>query len=134
MWGGTRTYRATEFPALIDAYINLGLNANKDGKAHQILSFSWSGFKVAQVELEYADPITNASILAKYNAVPNAVADRTGIRSLAELTTLFGGPPVAPDCAKRFGHGLSSWTRKWRPSPKTSSSILLSSTYRILKL
>jgi hypothetical protein len=104
MWGGMRTYLSTEFPALINAYYNLGMNAKKDGKAHQILSFGWGGIQVAQVELEYADPIANASILAEYNAVQGAIADQTAVRSLAELTTLIDGTAS--------GNGLrqSFWT------------------------
>ncbi|KAH7386120.1 hypothetical protein BKA66DRAFT_569421 [Pyrenochaeta sp. MPI-SDFR-AT-0127] len=89
MWGGMRTYLAPEFPALVNAFYNLGMNAKKDRKAHQILSFGWGGIEVAQVELEYADPISNAPILAEYNAVPNAIADQTAVRSLANLTELL---------------------------------------------
>ncbi|KAJ4376095.1 hypothetical protein N0V83_001376 [Neocucurbitaria cava] len=108
MWGGMRTYLATEFPALLTAFYNLGMNAKKDGKAHQILSFGWGGMQVAQVELEYADPNPDAAILAEYNAVPNAIADQTAVRSLAELTALLD------DSAS--GHGLRqtfwTWTVK----------------------
>jgi hypothetical protein len=104
MWGGMRTYLSTEFPALINAYYNLGMNAKKDGKAHQILSFGWGGVQVAQVELEYADPIANASILAEYNAVQGAIADQTAVRSLAELTTLLD------DTASGNGLRQSFWT------------------------
>jgi FAD/FMN-containing dehydrogenase len=102
MWGGMRTYLATEFPALIDAYYNLGVNAKKDGKAHQILSFGWGGFQVAQVELEYADPIADAPILAEYNAVQGAVADQTAVRSLAELTSLLDGPASGDGLRQSF--------------------------------
>jgi hypothetical protein len=104
MWGGMRTYLSTEFPALINAYYNLGMNAKKDGKAHQILSFGWGGVQVAQVELEYADPIANASILAEYNVVQGAIADQTAVRSLAELTTLLD------DTASGNGLRQSFWT------------------------
>jgi FAD/FMN-containing dehydrogenase len=102
MWGGMRTYLSTEFPALIDAYYNLGMNAKKDGKAHQILSFGWGGVEVAQVELEYANPIANASILAEYNAISGAIADQTAIRSLAELTALLEGPASGAGLRQAF--------------------------------
>jgi hypothetical protein len=102
MWGGMRTYLSSEFPALINAYYNLGLNAKKDGKAHQILSFGWDGIQVAQVELEYADPIANAPILAEYNAVQGAIADQTAIRSLAELTSLLDGPASGDGLRQSF--------------------------------
>ncbi|KAI8943026.1 hypothetical protein NX059_001062 [Plenodomus lindquistii] len=91
MWGGVRAYTDTQFPALIKAYYNLGMNANKDGKAHQILSFGWEGTPVANVELEYADPNPNATILAEYNAIPGARSDQTGIRSLSEVAALLDG-------------------------------------------
>lgn len=108
MWGGMRTYLASEFPALINAFYNLGMNAKKDGKAHQILSFGWGGVQVAQVELEYADPTANASILAEYNAVPNAIADQTAVRSLAELTALLEGPASGAGLRQAFW----TWTVK----------------------
>ncbi|CAN9085756.1 unnamed protein product, partial [Alternaria alternata] len=43
----------SEWPALLEAYINLGKQANQDGKAHQILSFvNYSGSDlIALVEL-----------------------------------------------------------------------------------
>jgi hypothetical protein len=107
LWGGMRTYLSTEFPALLRAYYNLGVNAKRDGKAHQILSFAWAGPEVglvAQVELEYADPIANASILAEYNAIQGAIADQTDVRSLAALTSLLDGP------ASGSGLRQSFWT------------------------
>jgi hypothetical protein len=92
MWGGRRIYLSTEFPALIDAYYNLGVKGKKDGKAHQILSFSWrEGQLLAVVELDYADPVANASVLAEYNAIPNAISDATAVTSLANLTKLVAG-------------------------------------------
>jgi FAD/FMN-containing dehydrogenase len=94
MWGGLRSYLPTEFPSLIDAYYNLGMRGKEDGKAHQILSFAWAGPQIgfiSQVELEYADPIANASVMAEYNAIPNAVADETGFKSLTQLTSASAG-------------------------------------------
>ncbi|KAH9867153.1 hypothetical protein IAQ61_007745 [Plenodomus lingam] len=108
MWGGMRVYRETQFAAVIEAYFNLGMNANKDGKAHQILSFSWGGVPVANVELEYADPNPNATILAEYNAIPGALQDITGIRSLAELTNLLAESAVGAGLRQSFW----TWTVK----------------------
>lgn len=102
MWGGMRTHLPTEFPALINAFYNLGVNAKKDGKAHQILSFGWAGFEVAQVELEYADPIPNAPVLAEYNAIPNAVADQTGLMSLSNLTSILAGAATGAGLRQAF--------------------------------
>jgi len=105
MWGGVRAYLPTEFPALINAYYNLGLNAKQDGKAHQILSFAWAGpqiGQIAQAELEYADPVANAPILAEYNGISGAIADQTAIRSLAELTQLLDGTATGAGLRQAF--------------------------------
>ncbi len=93
MWGGSRTYLESEYPALLKAYYNLGMNGKKDGKAHQILSFAtFEGSPpIALLELEYADPVANATILEEFNAISGAISDQTAIRSLSELTTLLDG-------------------------------------------
>ncbi|KAH7406820.1 hypothetical protein DE146DRAFT_405874 [Phaeosphaeria sp. MPI-PUGE-AT-0046c] len=120
MWGGMRAYLSTEFPALIQAYYNLGIDATKDGKAHQILSFGWGGSdigQVAQVELEYADPTANASVLAEYNAIKGSIADQTAIRSLTELTRLLEGP------ASGAGLRQSFWTFTVKLDKKLPESI-----------
>jgi len=111
MWGGMRTYLSTESDALIKAYYNLGMNAKKDGKAHQILSFGWGGAElgeVAQVELEYADPITDAPVLAEYNSIKGAIADATGINTLANLTAILEGPASGAGLRQAFW----TWTTK----------------------
>lgn len=108
MWGSMRTYLEPSFPSLIEAYYNLGMNARKDGKAHQILSFGWGGLPVAQVELEYAEPNPNATIMAEYNAVPGAIADQTGVKSLAELTSALEGPASGAGLRQAFW----TWTVK----------------------
>ncbi|RAQ98719.1 FAD-binding domain-containing protein [Stemphylium lycopersici] len=105
MWGGMRTYLSTAFPALIQAYYNLGVNAVEDGKAHQILSFGWGGDQlgpVANVEMEYSDPIPNAAIFNEYNAIKGAIRDQTAIRSLAELTSLLDGPATGDGLRQSF--------------------------------
>lgn len=120
MWGGMRTYLPTEFPALFQAYYNLGADAKKDGKAHQILSFGWGGSDlgpVSQVELEYADPIANSSIMAEYNAITGSIADQTAIRSLTELTELLDGP------ASGSGLRQSFWTFTVKLDKKLPASI-----------
>ncbi|KAJ4992468.1 FAD binding domain-containing protein [Stagonosporopsis vannaccii] len=108
MWGGARTYLEPSFPALLEAYYNLGINAKKDGKAHQILSFAWSGFPVASLELEYSEPNPNATVLAEYNAIPGAVADGTGIKSLAALAIALEGPASGAGLRQAFW----TWTVK----------------------
>ncbi|ORX94635.1 hypothetical protein BCR34DRAFT_499113 [Clohesyomyces aquaticus] len=108
MWGGSRVYLADAFPALIDAYYNLGVKAKVDGKAHQILSFAWSQVQLATVELEYADPVPNAPVMAEYNAIPGAIVDQTAVRSLAELTVLLEGPASGSGLRQAFW----TWTMK----------------------
>ena len=108
MWGSRRTYLESSFPTLIEAYYNLGINAKKDSKAHQIVSFGYSGLPVAQVELEYSDPNPNATIMAEYNAIQGAVADETGVKSLAELTSFLEGPASSAGLRQAFW----TWTVK----------------------
>lgn len=102
MWGGRRAYLEPAFPSLIQAYYNLGMNGREDGKAHQILSFVYTGMAVASLELEYADPNPNATIMAKYNAIGGAVADETGVKSLSELTTNLQGPASGDGLRQAF--------------------------------
>ena len=110
MWGGSRYYRQSEFPALLEAYVNLGINAKQDGKAHQILSFAAvdGADPLGLVELEYADPISNATILQEYNSIKGAISDATAVRSLAELTTLVNGDGRGDGLRQQFW----TWTTK----------------------
>ena len=86
MWGGSRLHLEPSFPPLLSAFHNLGVNAEKDVSAAQILSFAYAqGTRIASSELEYAKPIANASIFAEYLAIP-AIQDNTAVRSLANLT------------------------------------------------
>jgi hypothetical protein len=111
MWGGSRTYlnNANVSEQLINAYYNVGMNAKKDGKAHQILSWGWGGVEVVLAELDYADPIATAPIFAEYNNITGAINDGTGIRSLAELTLLLAAP--APDSVG-FRQAFWTWCMK----------------------
>jgi len=105
MWGGMRTYLEAAFPTLIDAFYNLGKNSAQDSKAHQILSFGWRGpsTRVSNVELEYLKPVADAPILAEYNAVDfSTLRDSTGVRSLAELTTLLEESAGKPGLRQAF--------------------------------
>lgn len=86
MWGGARLHLEPQFPALVDAFYKLGTQSALDPAAAQILSFAYAqNTKIASSELEYARPITNASIFADYLAIP-AFQDGTAVRSLANLT------------------------------------------------
>ncbi|KAJ4338024.1 hypothetical protein N0V95_008175, partial [Ascochyta clinopodiicola] len=108
MWGGLRSYLEPSFPALLEAYYNLGMNAKSDGKAHQILSFAWRGYPVASLELEYSEPRPNATILSEYNTIPGAVTDNTGVKSLATLAKALEGPASGAGLRQAFW----TWTVK----------------------
>ncbi|KAK1913770.1 hypothetical protein P3342_007014 [Pyrenophora teres f. teres] len=109
MWGGSRLYTGAHIPALMKAYYNLGMSATKDPKAHQILSFSSlpEVGPVAVLQLDYADPTSNAPVLSEYNAIPGAVTNATGVNSLSNLTVALG---TIPNSGTR--QLFRSWTAK----------------------
>lgn len=94
MWGGSRTSlqdnTSTTFPALINAFVNLGTEgAFSDPNAAQILSFtSYQGMNLGSAALQYAKPVANPPIFGEYRAIP-AIVDTTSIRTLANLTNEF---------------------------------------------
>lgn len=91
MWGGSRIHTVDQFPAVINAFYNLGVDSPKDPKAAQILSFAHvqsASLNVASAELQYAKPIENASIFAEYLAIP-PIQQNTKIRTLVDLTKHF---------------------------------------------
>ena len=89
MWGGDRILLEAQFPAAIDAFVNLGNNAAKDPKAAQIFSIvEQNGTRIASAQLEYAEPIANAPIFSEWNAITPAV-DNIGIHTLPELTDML---------------------------------------------
>ncbi|OAL37816.1 hypothetical protein AYO20_02993 [Fonsecaea nubica] len=91
MWGGGRVSTEDQFDALIDAFYNVGVNSPQDPNAAQILSFAYvpsSDLKVAAADLQYAQPVANASIFSEYLSIP-AISDTTSIRTLANLTQEF---------------------------------------------
>lgn len=88
MFGGQRRFFNTSFPAVIDAFVNLGVNAAQDPKAAQFVAITLnaaSGTKVAIAELEYSDPVLDAPIFAEYRAIP-AFSDTTKLDTLAYFT------------------------------------------------
>jgi hypothetical protein len=90
MWGGDRLHVEPQFPAVIQAFYNLGKNSAQDVDAAQILSFAFAqGMKFASAALQYAKPVTNAPIFKEYLAINPAVQDTTRIRTLADLTQQF---------------------------------------------
>ena len=94
MWGGARIYLEPSFPSLIDAFVQLGHDAARDPNAGEILSFgadaSTSPFlRVSQALLSYAQPDSNASIFANWNAIQPTLLDTTFVRTHANFTNGF---------------------------------------------
>ena len=107
MWGGDRILLESQFPAAIDAFINLGKNSAQDTKAAQILSFIvQGGTKIASAQLEYAEPNANASIFAEWNAITPAV-DNIGIYTLSELTEMLSA-------SNPYGERQSYWAQTYK--------------------
>lgn len=91
MWGGSRIHTADQFPAVIDAFYNLGINSPQDPNAAQIMSFTFVpslGIDLASAELQYAKPVSDAPIFAEYFAIPPMIED-TSVRTLTNLTEHF---------------------------------------------
>ncbi|KAJ4377188.1 hypothetical protein N0V83_000011 [Neocucurbitaria cava] len=88
MFGGQRRFFNTSFPAAIDAFVNLGVNAAQDPKAAQFLAITMgasTGTTVAIAELEYADPVLDAPVFEEYRNIP-AFSDTTKLDTLAYFT------------------------------------------------
>lgn len=91
MWGGTRVHLEDQFPAVISAFYNLGLNSATDPNAAQILSFAYAqaqNLNLAAAALQYTLPVSNATIFAEYMAI-SPIQDTTQVRSLTNLTEEF---------------------------------------------
>lgn len=89
MWGGDRLHLEPQFPDVISAFYNLGVNSAQDPAAAQILSFAYvQSTKFASAALQYAKPVVNAPIFSEYLAIP-ALSDNTQVRTLANLTVQF---------------------------------------------
>lgn len=107
-----------QFPAAVDAFINLGNNAARDTKAAQILSFVvQGGAKFASAQLEYAEPNANAPIFAEWNAVTPIAVDNIAVRSLTELTKLLAD--VTPS-----GQRQTFWARTYKLDKALTNYIL----------
>lgn len=92
IWGGSRLSTEDQYPALIQAFYNLGINSPSDPKATQILSFAYAqaqNLKIASADLQYKDPSgRTAPILQEYLSIP-AIIDTTMTRTLTNLTEDF---------------------------------------------
>jgi hypothetical protein len=88
MFGGQRRFLEPSFPSVIDAFVNLGINAATDTKAAQFIAITLNAAtntKIAIAELEYADPVPEPPIFAEYKAIP-AFQDTTQLNTLAYFT------------------------------------------------
>jgi hypothetical protein len=91
MWGGSRIHTADQFPAVVEAFTNLGFNSPKDPNAAQIMSYAYAqsaDLEIASADLQYAKPVANAPIFDEYLAIP-ALMDNTRVRTLTDLTVQF---------------------------------------------
>ena len=117
MWGGDRVLLEPQFPAAIDAFINLGTHSAQDPKAAQMLSFViQDGTMIASAQLEYAEPTANASIFAEWNAITPAI-DNIGIHSLSQLTQMLSA-------ANPYGERQSYWTQTYKLDKNLLTYIL----------
>ena len=86
IWGGTRLHAGPQFPALLDAFYNLGVNSTQDPAAAQVLSFVYiNNARFASSLLQYARPVADAAIFEEYMSIPT-IEDDTTIRTLANQT------------------------------------------------
>lgn len=90
MWGGQRAHLDSEWDAVYQAYYNFAVNAAKDTKQAQIVSFALQGgMKIAAEDLEYSDPTPWPSIFDEWKAIP-AIIDGTAVNNLSTLTQNLG--------------------------------------------
>ncbi|KAL6711778.1 hypothetical protein ACN47E_002821 [Coniothyrium glycines] len=91
MFGGSRLFLNTSFPAAIDAFVNLAVKSAQAPKAAQYLAIALdpaTSTRIAVAQLEYADPIIDAPIFDEYRNIP-AISDTTQLRTLANITQLL---------------------------------------------
>jgi hypothetical protein len=88
MFGGQRRFFNTSFPAVIDTFVNIGVNSANDTKAAQFLAITLdaaSNTKIAVAEIEYADPVAAPTIFEGYRKI-EAFSDTTQLNTLAYFT------------------------------------------------
>lgn len=89
MWGGSRQYSESEFPKLVETFVNTTMAAEDDVEAAHALSIStYAGTRIASTLLEYTSPIDTANppaILREYLSIPTT-QDNVANSSLASLT------------------------------------------------
>ncbi|CAA9959266.1 FAD binding domain containing protein [Pyrenophora teres f. maculata] len=94
MWGGQRAHTEDQWDKVYMAYYNYAINASKDTKQAQIVSFALqNGMKIAAEDLEYSDPTPWPPVFDEWKAIP-AIFDQTAVANMSTLAnTLGAGAP-----------------------------------------
>jgi hypothetical protein len=80
---------------MYEAYYNYAMNAGKDTKQAQIVSFALqNGMKIAAEDLEYSDPTPWPPVFDEWKVIP-AIFDQTSIANMSTLANQLGAG--APD-------------------------------------
>lgn len=88
MFGGQRRFLKDSFPAVINAFTNLGLSPSPDPKAAHFIAVVLdpaTNTQIAVAELEYADPVLDPPVFAEYMTIPT-FSDTTKLDTLAYFT------------------------------------------------
>lgn len=110
IWGGAVGWSQDSFPAIIQAYYNLGIDSPSDPKAAAILSFSATGGalgNIAQTLLSYSLPQPVPPILAEFASIPNTIFNSTSVRPISN-----------------YSHDFASWPAGTRDEIWTHTSVL----------
>ncbi|KAJ5827593.1 FAD-binding type 2 [Penicillium robsamsonii] len=84
LYGGARIFLETEFPDVINAWVNVINNATVDPKAQQFVAFlSNQGMNLATAELTYVKNDSNPEIYKQYRSIP-AISDTSSAKTLVE--------------------------------------------------
>ncbi|USP77739.1 uncharacterized protein yc1106_05013 [Curvularia clavata] len=95
MWGGQRAHTEDQWDKIYQAYYNYAVNAEKDTKQAQIVSFALqNGMKIAAEDLEYSDPTPWPPVFDEWKAIP-AIMDLTAVANMSTLANQLGAG--APD-------------------------------------
>ncbi|KAJ8118237.1 hypothetical protein OPT61_g735 [Boeremia exigua] len=91
MWGGQRIYIESSFTAVLDAIYDFAtIKSSQDTDAAEIISFSYAPSlgRIGIAQLDYAQPVANASIFRDWNSIGH-IQSTTDIHTLAELTIMM---------------------------------------------
>jgi FAD/FMN-containing dehydrogenase len=90
MWGGQRAHTEDQWDKVYQAYYNYAINAEKDTKQAQIVSFALqNGMKIAAEDLEYSDPTPWPPVFDEWKAIP-AIIDQTAVANMSKLANQLG--------------------------------------------